>query len=175
MRWSRLSDYLLLAGLRHGKLVNLRPPEVEHEFVNASLTKAARTCFEVIDSRWRPSPGFGVDHKILVEEMVRDWGAGLSRSLYEEGVIHFCGGLIDVITPVEVRLDGTTIGRQDMALCDQCTILKITTFDRMKEAYRRELERFLVCTELTAVQWINISLNSLSFDTIRRTSKWKKG
>jgi hypothetical protein len=34
-----LMHYLFLTGLPHGKLVNLRPEQVEHAFVNESLRR----------------------------------------------------------------------------------------------------------------------------------------
>jgi hypothetical protein len=33
----------LLAGLKHGRLVNLRTERVQHEFVSTTLTPASRT------------------------------------------------------------------------------------------------------------------------------------
>src|SRR5258706_1273863 len=44
---SQTLNYLLLAELPHGKLVNFRQGSIEHEFVNAPLTRADRTAFQV--------------------------------------------------------------------------------------------------------------------------------
>lgn len=47
-------QYLLLAGLNHGKLINLRPPSVEHEFVSTKLTNEKRRQFRVREEQWKP-------------------------------------------------------------------------------------------------------------------------
>ena len=41
-------DYLFRAGLRHGKLGNMRPHSVESEFVDAMVTRDQRPAFEII-------------------------------------------------------------------------------------------------------------------------------
>jgi hypothetical protein len=49
---SQLLNYLLLAGLAHGKLINVRTQNVQHEFVNTTLTSADRTAFSVDAAAW---------------------------------------------------------------------------------------------------------------------------
>jgi len=44
--------YLFLTGLPHGKLVNLRPERVEHEFINNLLTLGDRTSFQLSGDGW---------------------------------------------------------------------------------------------------------------------------
>lgn len=44
--------YLFLAGIQHGKIINFRPPSVEHEFVSTSLTHAERRSFSVNEDNW---------------------------------------------------------------------------------------------------------------------------
>jgi hypothetical protein len=46
----QLLNYLFLADLPHGKLVNLQPQRVEHEFVNAPIRSHERRDFTVIDA-----------------------------------------------------------------------------------------------------------------------------
>ena len=50
----QLINYLHLAELPRGKLVNLRPETIEHEFVNALASRAKRTQFKVDADRWQP-------------------------------------------------------------------------------------------------------------------------
>jgi len=45
-------NYLLLAGLNHGKLVNFRTDRVEHEFVSTTLTLHDRRQIELITDDW---------------------------------------------------------------------------------------------------------------------------
>ena len=64
---SQLMHYLFLTDVPHGKLVNLRPERVSHEFVNNVLTHQDRTAFEVVDEDWIDSggrPSEGADGKL---------------------------------------------------------------------------------------------------------------
>src|ERR1035441_887945 len=45
-------NYLLLAGLKHGRLVNLRTERVQHEFVSTTLTPEERRRFSVEEDDW---------------------------------------------------------------------------------------------------------------------------
>src|SRR5262245_41897568 len=49
---SQLLQYLLLAELTRGKLVNVRPESVQHEFVNTTLCHDDRVAFSVDDRNW---------------------------------------------------------------------------------------------------------------------------
>lgn len=164
---SQLMNYLLLAELWHGKLINVRPETVEHEFVNATRTFKERTGFQVEDSAWKAGDGFDLDQKKRIVAMVRDWGTGLSRSLYEEVLIHFFGGEEQAVREVDVCVGGVPVARQKIAACGDQSAFKVTAFDAGQSAYRKELTRFLASTSLEAVQWINIARNQLSFETIR--------
>jgi GxxExxY protein len=55
---AQLLHYLLLCDAQHGKLINIRPASVEHEFVNTHLTRSDRTRFEVCGARWDESTSF---------------------------------------------------------------------------------------------------------------------
>lgn len=167
---SQLLNYLLLTELRHGKLVNLRSDTVVHEFVNTTLTLADRTCFDIDDSTWQATPGFGMAEKSLVIEMFRDWGSGLDISLYEEGLIHFFGGPEQVLQRIDVIQGGVGIAKQAITQCAPRMAFKLTMFDGDPGAYRKHLVRFIQCTELDAIQWINTSRKRLRFETLERTA-----
>ena len=167
---SQLLNYLLLTELRHGKIVNIRPDTVVHEFVNTSLTRADRTCFDIDDSSWHATSGFGIAEKSLVIELFRDWGSGLDISLYEEALTHFFGGTELVLQSIDVILDGVCIAKQTITQCAPRIAFKLTMFDCDARAYMKDLARFIQCTELDAIQWINTSRKQLSFETLERTS-----
>jgi len=153
--------------MERGKLVNFRGEAIEHEFVNASATHAERTAFTLDDGQWQATDGFGEDRKALVQDMLRDWGTGLARSLYEEAIIHFYGGPERVLSDTAVSLDNSAVAWQSVALCAERVALKLTTFDHVPVTYPSALTRFLGATTLEAIQWINISRDQLSFTTIR--------
>src|SRR5215475_1781985 len=50
---SQLLNYLLMADLPHGKLINMRSEQVQHEFVNTMLRPSCRTGFAINDRGWR--------------------------------------------------------------------------------------------------------------------------
>ncbi|HSR87602.1 MAG TPA: hypothetical protein VLL07_01505, partial [Pontiella sp.] len=156
----------LLTELQHGKLVNLHSDKVEHEFVNATLTLAERTRFEIHDTMWQPSTGFGSPEKILFIEMLHDWGTGLERSLYKDGLIHLFGGEDHVVQDVDVILGGKYITKQSASLCAPHTAFKVTTFEKKANRYRNHLSQFLANTSLETIQWVNISRNYVTFETI---------
>ncbi|MEA2068197.1 MAG: GxxExxY protein [Verrucomicrobiota bacterium] len=163
---SQLMNYLLLTELQHGKLVNLRPKKVEHEFVNATQPRAERIKFRIDDSRWQATDGYGAVEKLLVKELLSDWGTGLERALYEEALIHFTGGSEQVLREIDVVLDQATLAKQTVALCAPRIAVRLTTFENDTNGYRKDLIRFINRTELDAIQWINISRNQLTFETL---------
>lgn len=163
---SQLLNYLLLTEIQHGKLVNLRAEQVEHEFVNATLTHADRIRYDINDAAWHPTKGFGTAEKSLVLEMLNDWGTGLERSLYQEALIHFLGGEDSVVRDVDVILDGNYLSTQHAFLCDSHTAFKLSTFEGNNGPYRNNLRRLLKNTSLETIQWINISRNHITFETI---------
>lgn len=164
---AQLLNYLLLSDLRHGKLVNLRPGQIEHEFVNSSQSHSERIQFVVDDSGWTATKGFGAAEKHLVEQILRDWGTGLERSLYEEVLVHFLSTPENVPNKVAISLDGERIAEQNIALCAPDTAFKVTTFENNADNYRKNLNQFLEHTELRATHWINISRNQLTFKTLK--------
>lgn len=163
---SQLLNYLLLTEIQHGKLVNVRAEKVEHEFVNATQTHADRIRFSSNDAAWHSSIGFGTAEKSLVLEMLHDWGTGLERSLYEEALIHFFGGEGTVACEIDVTHNGHFVSKQPAFLCAPDTAFKVTTFENDIANYRNDLSRFLNKTSLETIQWINISRNRITFETV---------
>src|SRR5258707_911174 len=54
---AQLLNYLLLCDVAHGKLVNIRPEDVEHEFVNTQRKLSDRTEFDLRLDRWNSAVG----------------------------------------------------------------------------------------------------------------------
>lgn len=165
---SQLLNYLLLTGLHHGKLVNLRSERIEHEFVNTNLTRENTTQFTVDDSRWQETVGFGLAQKALVLEMLRDWGTCLERALYEEAIMHFLEGSEPAFTEINVCLRGAPVARQNAVLCAPDVAFRITAFEAISSAFEEHLHRYLNSTKLNGIQWLNISRNQVTFRTLCR-------
>jgi GxxExxY protein len=166
----QLLNYLSLAGLPHGKLVNLRPERVEHEFVNNPLSFEDRKSFTVTDQGWREDETAALKEGMIA--VLRDWGTGLDLGLYEEAAAYLCGQMPDAETDVEIRLNGRCLGVQRMRLAAPGVALRITA---IAAEYQRDFEahlcRLLDHTNLHAVQWINVCRSLVQFQTVQKTGK----
>ena len=98
----QLMQYLFLADVPHGKLVNLRPDRVEHKFVNNVLTRAQRTDFTVTCHAWEEIGSERLKDRTIAA--LRDWGTGLDLGLYSEAAAFFCGRPPEVETDVRSAL-----------------------------------------------------------------------
>ncbi len=101
----QLLQYLFLVDLPHGKLVNLRPERVQHEFVNNTLTRSDRTSFNIDTVAWNEPDGSHLKDSVI--EVLRDWGTGLDVALYEEVAAHLCGQPADLRATAEIRYPQT--------------------------------------------------------------------
>ncbi len=70
--------YLLLSGMRHGLLMNLRPGKVEKRFVSTSLDLAERRRVRVQDAEWNPVNEPSRRMREILVELLNDWGANQS-------------------------------------------------------------------------------------------------
>lgn len=162
----QLLNYLLLVGLDHGKLINFRNSQLEHEFVNSSASSIDRMSFTVDNSEWHATQGFGNAEVLLVQELVRDWGTGLSRSLYDKACVYLLCGDEEAHSQINVYVDGCVIAKQDAVLCSKNVVLKVTSLDHGIKVYHTDLKRLLKRTDINAIQWVNIARNTLMFITI---------
>lgn len=165
---SQLLNYLLLTEMGHGKLINFGPKEVQHEFLNTTLTLADRRYFNVSENNWIETDGFENRQKNLFLEMITDWGTGLSGALYREALMHVLGGEENLIRAVNIFNHGRAVGTQNMPVCGKATSLHITSFPNENNAYQKHIERSLRCTDLDSAQWINITHNKVTFKTLQR-------
>ena len=167
---AQLLNYLLLAELSHGKLINVRPELVEHEFVNTSLTREVRAEFATDDSEWREMPAVRGSVKEYLLAVMRDWGTGLEIPLYTDALTHFLGGEATVQQEVAILLEGRQVGRQKIRLLTPDATFQLTQIADKKglDRFETHARLFLNHTGLNILQWINISLHQVTFRTIRR-------
>jgi len=165
---AQLVNYLLLTGIEHAKLINLRPEKVKHEFVNATLTCEDRTCFEVDDARWNLSAAEGREVPQIVVDLLRDWGTGLDVRLYEQALTHFLGGSERGLRRIEILSDGQKIGKQTVRLASPDALFKITALSGNLETFRSHALRFLTHTALSHVLWINVQRHKVNFEVLSK-------
>jgi GxxExxY protein len=164
---AQMLNYLLMAELPHGKLVNLGRDLVEHEFVNARLSHKDRIAFQVDDRDYLEMQHSGRSVRDLLVAILRDWGTCLDLALYEEALIHFLGGEQQGVKTVEVCVGGVRVGRQTLNLIWPGTSLCISALSDGQQRYESQLRRFLTHTTLKAVQWVNVGRKLVTFKTIR--------
>jgi GxxExxY protein len=163
---AQLLNYLLLCDLGHGKLINIRPENVEHEFVNTTLRGPDRKQFEINRDRWKSDLSAARKLDELFTSIMKDWGAGLEISLYEDALIHFLGGPETVETDVAVVIDGRKIDTQRMRLIAPGIALKITAFADRLDHFEEHARRLLAHVDLRAIAWINFNVRQLTFTTL---------
>ncbi len=165
---AQLTNYLLLCDLAHGKLVNPRTPDVEHEFVNALTPREARREFAIDRSRWKElCPQAGLIQRTLID-VLHDWGTGLELPLYEGVLTHFLGGEAAVIQEIHVSFDGRLLGRQPFRVAAPNVAFKLTAFDGPLEPFEEHARLLLDHTSLSAILWANISLKKLTLMTLEK-------
>ena len=165
---AQLLNYLMLCGVEHGKLINVRAENVEHEFVNSRWEYEYRRQFAVDDSEWNAALPGAVQLSDFLTAALRDLGAGLEISLYEELAEHCFGGSARVEGLVEIQIGDRRLGQQRMRLIAPGVALKITALAGPLNAFEAHARRFLVHTDLRAIAWVNIDLKQVTFKTLQR-------
>src|ERR1041384_3304128 len=163
---AQLLHYMLLAELRHGKLVNLRKASAEHQFVNTTLTREDRIRFRIEDHRWSDKTVGAQPFRETLTALLRDWGTGLDLGLYEDAMIHLLGGESKVLTDVEVRTSEHMLGHQKIPLAAPRIAFTLTALPEADADYESHICRLLRYTELKAILWANIGLKLVTFTTI---------
>lgn len=170
---AQTTNYLLLFGLHHGKLINMRPESVEHEFVNVlGKLNDMRNPATVESNYDLDSPGAGQLKEILLM-LIHDWGAGLELALYEEAILHFLDREANVFTNVPITGTGGELAPQPMRLLTPEAALKLTAFSASSGGqiqFRTHAERLLSHTPLRCIQWVNIHSHEVTFTTIQQNA-----
>jgi GxxExxY protein len=158
--------YLLLAGLAHAKLVNMRPEKIEHEFVNTTLNDANRRSFTLRNADWNPAlPGAARFHEIL-SRVLYDWGTGLELPLYEEALTYFLGGEQTVCAEIAVTSRDSDLGTLRVRLAAPNVAFKLTALTERPEAFASHARRLLAHTPLTAILWANLTPGTVTFTAL---------
>jgi len=164
---AQVIHYLLLFDLVHGKIINMRPERVQHEFVNCHLRLENLRTPEIQTPNWDDLfPGADQFRQQLID-LSRDWGLGLDLALYEEALTHFFGGEERVITPVPVYGARGYLGDQTIRLAAPEVAFKITALSDGLDSFEYQANAMLRHTRLQAILWANLNQNSIRFSIIR--------
>ncbi len=163
---AQLLHYMLLAGLGHGKLVNLARESVEHEFVNTTLTYEDRVSFRVEHFQWNERIAGAEKFEHMLVNVLRDWGTGLDLLAYEEALTFFLGGESVASGQVEIRTSERSLGHQKMLLAAPGTAFVLTALPETGPEYESHVRRLLRFSSLEAILWANIALKKVSFTAV---------
>ncbi len=156
-------NYLLLAGTKHGSLVNFRPPRVVRHFLSTRLTHDIRRAFETTESNWPLNEAF-MNLRDGVIELGRDIGLGLDLPLYREAISHLmqCPRHL-----VPLKSGSSMVGHHEMTLLTPDVGLAITALND-KHDFGIHLHRLLALTPLSGIAWINLKLGEVRFEHLQR-------
>lgn len=165
---TQLLHYLLLADLKHGMLVNVRPETVEREFINSALNRQDRFAFVPDVSAWDDRLPSAMFVREVLLELLADWRIGLELSLYEEALTHFLGGESVVIRPISVLLDSIELGQQPFRHAAEDVAFKLTAFEETGalDRFLIQVDRLVRHTPLRALLWINIGRSRITFSSV---------
>lgn len=161
-------QYLLLTGMKHGLMVNLRPGKVEKQFISTTLQLADRRRYSIDDSNWDNSNESSERLRDILRSLLDDWGAFLTTNLYRDAIIHFWGGREYVLREVPIYDGDVQIGSQEVCLLQDDRSLAITSLKTGKGAMSEHLHRFLNHTKLHCVQWINMDNHNIELRSIAK-------
>ena len=161
-------NYLFLTGMQHGRLVNLRPERVEHEFLSTQLTIEKRRQFATVDSSWRVVNDESAWLRDKVIALLNDWGAFLEVPLYRDAIAHFLGGPERVIQPVPVHSGNRLLGEQAIHLLTRDTAFAFTAITSDVSSMTDHQRRFLQHTPLRFIQWVNFNHHQIEFTTLTK-------
>lgn len=159
-------NYLLLAGLNFGKLVNMGASSVQHEFVSASMSPKERYQYRIHDQFWMNVDQDSIWMKKIMLELISDWGAFLDTNLFYEAIEYYRGGKENVIKKVEIKKDERVLGEQKVHLLNPKTAFKISAVKKYIPQYEQHLKLFIKHTSLMAIQWINFNNHEITLKTI---------
>ncbi len=159
-------NYLLLLDLGHGKVINVRPVMVGHEFVNCPKRLVELRNPVIYDQRWEAHVAGAEAFRERLMPLIADWGAGLEVSLYEEAVTHFLGGEARVLLPVPVIGNKGRLADQRMKLAAPDVAFKITALQARLDEFETQARKLIQHTALKAVHWANITQETITFTTL---------
>ena len=159
-------QYLLLTGMQHGLLVNLRPGKVEKKFISTTLDLESRREYVIHDSDWTSQNEAGDRFRRVFEELLSDWGAFLQTSLYREAIVHLFGGPEAALQRIPIYDGESKVGTHEVCLLQSDTALAMTALKDGKDLMHDHLRRFLGHTKLSCLQWVNMDQRDVEFRTL---------
>ena len=159
-------NYLMLSGIKHGKLINFRTKSVQHRFVSTRIKPLDRFNFYINDSDWENLDEDSKWLKQIFTSLLKEWGLFLDISLFYEAIGYFRGGYENIYRELEVKTETHKLGLQKVHLLNPDIGFEISSVTKDAKNYEKHLRRLIQFTPLKAIQWINIDHHNVEFKTL---------
>ena len=120
-------NYLMLSGLTHAKLLNLRPPSVKYRFVSTKITPKKRYDFTINEEKWLNLNKDSIWLKQTMKDLLNEWGVFIGVSLFYDALVYFRCGEDMVVKKIKDRDSLHFLGEQKVYLINSDTAFKITS------------------------------------------------
>jgi GxxExxY protein len=158
--------YLLLTGLHHGKLVNMRPPSVESRFISTRLNLTDRQIWSLDDRSWQPCGETGLALREMLFGLLDDLGLFLDAALYKNALLHLTKASGGGVRPVPVMAGDRLAGSQNLCLLNPECAWHLSTHRENLDSYEIHLARLLRNTRLRAMHWVNLNQRQVTLKTL---------
>lgn len=168
---SQLMHYLMLTGLKHGKLVNFRNDTVEHEFVNCEISETTRKSFRVKVDCWNDRALNARMFRETLLGILQDWGAGLSLELYNEAMVELLREYTGDVANSALLSNRSVVVRPRLNLAAPDTAFKLTGLTKGFANFESHLRRYMSHAGLDSLYWVNINLDIVQFVTLSESKQ----
>ncbi|MEW6303872.1 MAG: GxxExxY protein [Verrucomicrobiota bacterium] len=164
---AQVMHYAMLLGVTHGKLLNFGAPKVQGRLRCNAVFPPQRRNLSWDEREWRPISKACDALRTQAKEIISDWGGFLGCSLYEEALVHFCGGESKAVFRVPIRRDDIELGTHRVQTHSDRLLFVVTALTGNRNRYHSQLKRLLMLTGFKAAQWINLNHHRIEFITVQ--------
>ncbi|QEF96285.1 hypothetical protein Mal15_03120 [Stieleria maiorica] len=163
---AQVLTYAMIMNVRHGKLLNFRPPRVQGRLRYNRVPTADRFRIQINDDRWAPvSAGCERLHDLMCR-ITDELGMFLDRRLYRDALVHFHGGDFVCARRLPLVCDDVKLGSHRFLLHHGRCAFIVTALTRSHSEYEPHLKRLIEHSDVEAIQWINLNRSELQFITL---------
>jgi hypothetical protein len=160
------ANYLMLANIRFGSLINFQGQSAKREFVTALQDLEERRRFELFTAHW-PRDEQHAKLRDIAVAFCRDIGLSLDAPLYRSAFTFLLGGMTANPVKVPVYSGDIILGHHLMHLLTPERGLAVTCLEK-PVPMRTTLHKLLKHTHLEAISWINLKHHEIQFSEVKR-------
>ncbi len=158
------ANYLMLADIRYGSLINFHGQSAKREFVTALQDLQERRRFVMSSVRW-PRDELHQSLQDIAITFCRDVGLSLDAPLYRSAFTSLLGGMAESPTKVPVYSNDIILGHHLMHILTPERGLAVTCLEK-PAPMRITLHKLLQHTRLKAISWINLKHHEIQFSEV---------